>query len=99
MADGVLGAERSGSFLTDVKVIELADELGEYCGKVLAGLGADVIKIEPPGGEVTRGYGPFHHDQPHPDRSLHFWHYNFGKRSIVLDLQAPADRAEFLELV
>ena len=71
-----------------MRVIELADELGEYCGKVLAGLGADVIKVEPPGGEKTRGYGPFYNDDPHPNRSLHFWHYNFGKRGIVLDLDS-----------
>jgi crotonobetainyl-CoA:carnitine CoA-transferase CaiB-like acyl-CoA transferase len=60
----------TGSFLNGVRVIELADELGEYCGKVLAGLGADVIKIEPRGGEKTRSYGPFYNDEPHPNRSL-----------------------------
>ena len=51
-------AHSTGSFLPGIRVIEIADELGEYCGKVLAGLGADVIKIEPLGGEVTRSYGP-----------------------------------------
>jgi crotonobetainyl-CoA:carnitine CoA-transferase CaiB-like acyl-CoA transferase len=87
-----------GSFLNGVRVIELADELGEYCGKVLAGLGADVIKIEPLGGEKTRGYGPFYHDDPHPNRSLHFWHYNFGKRGIVLDLESAEGAHQFMEL-
>jgi crotonobetainyl-CoA:carnitine CoA-transferase CaiB-like acyl-CoA transferase len=99
MADGVLGAERSGSFLTDVKVIELADELGEYCGKVLAGLGADVIKVEPIGGEKTRSYGPFYKDIPHPDRSLYFWHYNFGKRSATIDLESSDGQQKFRRLV
>jgi crotonobetainyl-CoA:carnitine CoA-transferase CaiB-like acyl-CoA transferase len=89
----------SGSFLNGLRVIEFADELGEYCGKVLAGLGADVIKIEPPGGEKTRGYGPFYLDDPHPNRSLHFWHYNFGKRGIVLDLDSEADRTHVMRLV
>jgi crotonobetainyl-CoA:carnitine CoA-transferase CaiB-like acyl-CoA transferase len=84
--------------LDGVRVLELADELGEYCAKVLAGLGADVVKIEPPGGEQTRGYGPFHADEPHPDRSLYFWHYNFGKRSVVLDLDDAAGQACFAEL-
>src|SRR3984957_12767609 len=88
----------TGSFLNGVRVIELADELGEYCGKVLAGLGADVIKIEPLGGEKTRGYGPFYNDDPHPNRSLHFWHYNFGKRGIVLDLASEGDRKHFMRL-
>lgn len=84
--------------LDGVRVLELADELGEYCGKVLAGLGADVVKVEPPGGELTRGYGPFYADQRHPDRSLYFWHYNFGKRSVVLDLDDAAGQACFAEL-
>ena len=88
----------TGSFLNGVRVIELADELGEYCGKVLAGLGADVIKIEPLGGEKTRGYGPFYNDDPHPNRSLHFWHYNFGKRGIVIDLKSAEGADQFMEL-
>lgn len=79
-------------------MLELADEVGEYCGKLLAGLGADVVKIEPPGGEVTRAYGPFYHDEPHPNRSLHFWHYNFGKRSISLDLETSSGRRDLREL-
>ncbi len=68
------------------------------CGKVLAGLGADVIKVEPPSGEKTRGYGPFYNDEPHPNRSLHFWHYNFGKRGIVLDLDSKEDRNHSMRL-
>lgn len=86
-------------FLHGVRIIELADELGEYCGKVLAGLGADVIKIEPLEGEATRSIGPFYQDQPHTDRSLHFWHYNYGKRGIVLDLDSGAGREQFRKLV
>ncbi|HEX3833595.1 MAG TPA: CoA transferase [Solirubrobacteraceae bacterium] len=91
--------DSSGSFLRGVRVIEIADELGEYCGKVLAGLGADVVKIEPIGGESTRRYGPFLGDEPDPDCSLYFWHYNFGKRSVVLDLEDAAGRAAFEKLL
>ena len=87
-----------GPYLSGVRVIEIADELGEYCGKVLAGLGADVVKVEPVGGEVTRTYGPFHRDEPHPDRSLHFWHYNLGKRSVVVDLDDAAGIEQFRDL-
>ncbi len=94
-----LSAAEPRGYLHGVRVIELADELGEYCGKVLAGLGADVIKIEPPGGEATRTIGPFYKDESHPDRSLHFWHYNQGKRGVVLDLDQPADWASFAELL
>jgi len=92
-------APRKNGFLTGVTVLELADERGEYCGKVLAGLGADVIKIEPLGGEQTRTYGPFYRDQPHPDRSLYFWHYNLGKRGIVLDLDDAEGQQKFKQLV
>ena len=69
-----------------IRVIELADEQAEYCGLTLAGLGADVIKVEPPGGSPTRRIGPFYEDREDPERSLFFWQYNRGKRSIVLDL-------------
>lgn len=82
-------------FLHGVRVLELCDEVGEYCGKVLAGLGADVVKVEPPGGEPTRTYGPFLGDRRDPDASLHFEHYNFGKRGVVLDLDQARDRQRF----
>lgn len=70
--------------LAGVRVLELAEGVsGPYCGKLLAGLGADVIKVEPAGGDSTRRDGPFPGDQPHPERSGLFLHLNTGKRSIV----------------
>jgi crotonobetainyl-CoA:carnitine CoA-transferase CaiB-like acyl-CoA transferase len=81
-----VGPEGSAGFLHGVRVVEIADELGEYCGRVLAGLGADVIKVEPSSGEITRRYGPFHQDDPDPEKSLYFWHYNFAKRGVVADV-------------
>src|SRR4030095_12713 len=86
-------------FLFDVKVLELADEKGEFCGKLLAGAGADVLKIEPPEGNSTRTHGPFYHDEPHSYRSLYFWHYNFGKRGITLDLYNPEGTAILKKLI
>ena len=85
--------------LTGIRVIELADEQAEYCGLTLAGLGADVIKVEPPGGSSTRRIGPFYQDREDPERSLFFWQYNRGKRSIVLDLRQRDDRERFRALV
>ena len=85
--------------LTGLRVIELADEQAEYCGLALAGLGAEVIKVEPPGGSPTRRIGPFYEDREDPERSLFFWQYNRGKRSIMLDLHQQKDRDQFRALV
>ena len=85
--------------LSGLRVLELADEKGQFCGKLMADLGADVVKIEPPGGEATRSSGPFLDDIPHPDRSLSFWHYNTSKRGVTLDLEADEGRALFRRLV
>ncbi len=73
--------------LAGLRVLELADEKGQFCGKLLGDLGADVVKIEPPGGEPNRHVGPFLDDIPHPERSLSFWYYNTSKRSITLNLE------------
>jgi len=78
--------------LDDLHVLEIADESGEYAGRLLAGMGAEVVKLEPPGGAASRRIGPFLGDRPHPDRSLHFWHYNVGKRAAAVDMQAPGGR-------
>ena len=75
--------------LSGIRVLEIADEKAQFCGKLMADLGADVIKIEPPGGQNTRRVGPFLNDEPHPERSLYFWHYNTSKRGITLDLETP----------
>src|SRR4029079_9320116 len=94
------GARKAGAgALAGIRVIELADEQAEYCGLTLAGLGADVIKVEPPGGSPTRRIGPFYEDKPDPERSLFFWLYNRGKRSIVLDLKQEKDRTRLRELI
>src|SRR3989475_518135 len=85
--------------LTGLRVIELADEQAEYCGLALAGLGADVVKVEPPGGSPTRRIGPFYEDREDPERSLFFWQYNRGKRSIVLDLRQAQGQDQFRSLV
>ena len=75
--------------LDGIRVVEWADETAEYVGMLLASLGAEVIKIEPPEGSPTRKVGPFHEDKAGPERSLYFWGYNRGKRSVVINLDTP----------
>lgn len=84
--------------LDGIRVLELADEKGQFCGKLMADLGADVIKIEPPGGQHTRLIGPFLADTPNRESSLSFWHYNTSKRGVTLNLESPEGRRLFREL-
>jgi benzylsuccinate CoA-transferase BbsE subunit len=79
--------------LDRVKVLELAGCEGQYCGKLLADLGADVIKVEPPAGSPCRGEPPFKDDEPGPERSLHFLYFNANKKGITADLGTEAGRA------
>ena len=74
--------------LAGVRVVEWGDFVSApFCGKVLAELGADVIKIEAPGlGDSSRRHGPFPGDVPHPERSGLFLLANLNKRSVTLDL-------------
>jgi crotonobetainyl-CoA:carnitine CoA-transferase CaiB-like acyl-CoA transferase len=83
-------AEPSGGALAGLLVVEVASGVaGPYCGKLLAGLGADVWKVEPPDGDSTRRDGPFPGDKPDGERSGLFLHLNTGKRSVALDPAAP----------
>ena len=75
--------------LTGVRVLDLSGPMGVYCGKLMADMGADVIKIEPPGGDPMREIGPFAPDGVHPESSLHWLHFNTNKRSITLDIADP----------
>ena len=76
--------------LGDIRVLDLSDDVaGPFCAKLLAGLGAEVIKVEPPGtGDVTRSTGPFVHETPHVEQSAAFLYLNTGKKSITLDIQS-----------
>jgi crotonobetainyl-CoA:carnitine CoA-transferase CaiB-like acyl-CoA transferase len=85
--------------LEGVRVVELSHERSAFAGKLLADMGADVIVVEPPGGSALRSWGPFVDDEPGPERSLAWWHYNTSKRGVVLDCEAEDGRARFRELV
>ena len=78
--------------LEGVKVLELAGAEGEYCGKLLADFGAEVIKLEPPGGSPSRREPPFLDDRPGPDRSLPFLYFNANKKSVTADLDTETGR-------
>ena len=90
MADGMLSPYR---------VLDLTDESGFLTGRILADLGADVIKVEPPGGDPARRIGPYYHDEPGPETSLYWFAYNANKRGVTIDLEAPAGKAQFAALV
>jgi crotonobetainyl-CoA:carnitine CoA-transferase CaiB-like acyl-CoA transferase len=81
-----------------IRILDLGNEMGAYCGKLLGDLGADVIKVEKPGGDDTRKNGPFFEDDPHPEKSLFFGYNNTGKRSITLNLETRDGQAIFKSL-
>ncbi|MEE9202759.1 MAG: CoA transferase, partial [Dehalococcoidia bacterium] len=85
--------------LSPYRVLDLTDEKGHLCGKIFADLGADVIKVEPPGGDPARLIPPFCGDTPDAERSLVWWAFNTGKRSVTLDLESPKGKAALLKLV
>src|SRR5258708_7366339 len=82
-----------------MRVVEIGDETGDFCGMLLAGEGAAVIKVEPPAGSPSRRIGPFFEDRQDKNGSLYFWTYNRGKRSVILDIAPPEGRRRYLELV
>jgi crotonobetainyl-CoA:carnitine CoA-transferase CaiB-like acyl-CoA transferase len=84
--------------LSPYRVLDLSDERGQLCGRILADLGADVIVVEPPGGSRTRRRGPFAGDKPDPNGSFAWWALNRGKRSIALDIENEAERGRIRRL-
>ena len=90
--------QRSGP-LSDLKVLDLAGPIGVYCAKLMADLGADVVRIEPPKGDSMREIGPFFDDDPNPEKSLYWWHFNTSKRGVTLDLEQPEGQEIFRRLV
>jgi crotonobetainyl-CoA:carnitine CoA-transferase CaiB-like acyl-CoA transferase len=85
--------------LAPYRVLDLTDERGLLAGKILADLGADVVQIEPPGGNPARNIGPFYGDDPQPEKSLFWWAYAANKRSITLDLEQKGGQALLKKMV
>ena len=92
-------SERSPAALTGYRVIELASERCALAGKLLADMGAEVIVVEPPGGCHTRSWEPFADDVPELENSLHWWHYNTSKKSVIVDLDTDIGADTFRSLV
>jgi crotonobetainyl-CoA:carnitine CoA-transferase CaiB-like acyl-CoA transferase len=85
--------------LKGCRVLDLSNELGFLCGKILGDLGADVIKVEPPGGDPSRNIGPFYQDIPHPEKSLYWFAHNNNKRGITLNIETNDGREIFKRLI
>lgn len=90
---------QNNSALGPYRVLDLTDEMGAFCGKILGDLGADVIKVEKPGGDQMRNRGPFCKNNPNPDGSLFWLAYNANKRGITLDIQKSSGKNIFTKLV
>ena len=91
-------SQQTPTALADLRVLDLTDLKGALCAKLFGDMGADVIKVEPPGGDSSRAIGPFLNNQPHRDRSLFFWFYNTSKRGVTLDLYKPEGQDLFKQL-
>jgi crotonobetainyl-CoA:carnitine CoA-transferase CaiB-like acyl-CoA transferase len=85
--------------LSPYRVLDLTDARAELGPLIMAGLGADVIKVEPPGGSAARSAPPLAAELPSGRQSLRFHAFNRGKRSVVLDLDTAPGRADFRRLV
>ena len=79
--------------LEGIRVVELAEGIaGPYAGKLLADFGADVVKVEPPGGDLSRRLGPFPTTGPDEEQSALFLHLNTSKRSVVAEADSDLVR-------
>jgi crotonobetainyl-CoA:carnitine CoA-transferase CaiB-like acyl-CoA transferase len=86
--------------LADIRVVDCSENVsGAYATRLLAGLGADVVRIEPPAGDRVRSLGPFPKDNPDPELGVAHLYYNAGKRSAVIGPSMPPGRAELLQVL
>lgn len=87
------------TLLASYRVLDLTDEKGLLCGRILGDFGADVIKIEPPGGDKSRNTPPFHKDDADPEKSLFWFYTNLNKKGITLNLETEEGGKLFKRLV
>jgi crotonobetainyl-CoA:carnitine CoA-transferase CaiB-like acyl-CoA transferase len=87
------------NLLDEIRILDLADERASFCSKLLADMGAHVIKVERPRGDPSRRIGPFFGNSPHPERSLFFYYHNANKQGITLNIEHPIGKEIFLRLI
>ena len=84
--------------LSHLRVLDLTGAGAQYCGRLMADLGADVVKVEPPEGDSTRRLRPYVGQEPGPERGIRFLSLNANKRSVALDLREETGRRRFVAL-
>ena len=95
-----LSTDATAGALGGLVVVERAEGIaGPVCGKLMAGFGAEVIKVEPPSGDVSRTVGPFQDDVPNPEASGLFLYLNAGKKSVVIDPEDRSHQERLRELI
>ena len=95
-----MGRNMLSGALGGVKVLDLSEDIaGSFCARLLADYGAEVLKLEPPGGAALRRMGPFFQDDPHPEKSLFFLVLNLNKKGATLNLQTETGQALLKRLV
>ena len=85
--------------MLSLRVLDLTNERGMLCGRILADLGAEVVKVERPGGDAVRSIGPFFKDIPDPQKSLFWFFFNANKRGVTLDIERTDGKEIFKRLV
>jgi benzylsuccinate CoA-transferase BbsE subunit len=94
----VTGKKEKG-LLENIRILDLCEEKGSFCSKLLADIGARVIKMEKPDGQTTGGVGPTWEDSRNFDENLSFLYNNTNKLSITLDIESPVGREIFIKLI
>lgn len=85
--------------LEGLKILDLTTEMGSYCTKMFADLGAEVLKVEPLEGDSTRSMGPFFHNQVSEETSLYYFFMNTNKKSMTLNITNKTGQQIFKELI
>jgi crotonobetainyl-CoA:carnitine CoA-transferase CaiB-like acyl-CoA transferase len=86
-------------FLDNLRILDITDEKASFCTKLLADMGARVIKVEKPGGDASRSIGPFFKDTSRSKHSIPFFYNNTNKLGITLDLEHDEGQSIFSKLV